>query len=164
MYKKLKFPILLMAVGLLLLLIGKMSVQQDPVPMQKPATEVSESQTIEAEIAQLLSSISGVRKAHVVITYADSGEQIVEKDFKVHTDRTHEEDGTGGNRVVEQEEQEEETVYTEEKPFVKKEIYGTVQGVAVVVEGTYDAAVRDKIIRILEALLNVPTHKIQVVW
>lgn len=170
--KKFRLPLMLIAAGLVLLLVGnifpKNKEQKQDVQLEAPIQEES-SYTLEQEIQQLVCAIPGVKDAHVVITYENSGEKLVEKDANVQSDKTHEEDGTGGNRVVEKQQEQEETVYVEDAqgnkyPFVKKETYGTVQGVAVVIRGTYDDGIEEKVVRILEVLLDVPTHKVQVIF
>lgn len=177
--KAFRIPLLLIAAGLLLLVAGKIFPEEEPAE----ATESTEAtlttqiqtqttrsaDTLEEEIEQLLCAISGVKEACVVITYEDSGQQMVEKDTSQQSDKTHEEDGQGGNRVLESGQQQEETVYVEDAegnkyPFVKTETYGTIRGVAVVVSGTYEEGIREKIVRTLEVLLDVPTHKVQVIW
>ena len=170
--KRFRIPLLLIAAGLLLMMIGKISPKAESLEEQGDTEELLQSQqedSLETRIEQLLCGISGVKDANVVITYADSGEKMVEKDVLTQTDKTHEEDGTGGNRVVESNQQQGETVYIEDgqgnkQPFVKTEVYGTVQGVVVVLKGTYDESIREKIVRALEVLLDVPTHKVQVIW
>ncbi len=170
-WRRFQKPLLLILAGILFMTAGKFfPVEEEKEP--EPETElVTESATtaLEAEIEQLLCAISGVKRASVVITYENSGEQLVEKDTTVQTEKNHEEDGQGGNRVVESGQQQEETVYVEDAqgnkyPFVKTETYGTIRGVAVVVSGTYDSSIREKIVRTLEVLLDVPTHKVQVIW
>lgn len=170
--KRFRIPLLLIGAGLFLMIMGKMvpaTRSQEPQEESQAVVQPAQEDTLEQEIEQLLCTIPGVKDACVVITYANSGEQVVEKDTASQTDRTHEEDGEGGNRVVESEQQQGETVYVEDAqgnkyPFVKTETYGTVQGVAVVVKGTYDNSIREKIVRTLEVLLGVPTHKVQVIW
>lgn len=170
-WRRFQKPLLLILAGVLLMAAGKffpVEEEQEPEPEAELVTEASTT-TLEAEIEQLLCAISGVKHASVVITYETSGEQLVEKDTAAQTEKTHEEDGQGGNRVVESGQQQEETVYVEDAqgnkyPFVKMETYGTIRGVAVVVSGTYDSSIREKIVRTLEVLLDVPTHKVQVIW
>lgn len=170
--KKFRLPLMLIAAGLVLLLVGNVFFKngEPQKEIQSENTIQGEvSYTLEQEIQQLVCAIPGVKDAYVVITYENSGEKVIEKDEKVQSDKTHEEDGAGGNRVVESQQQEAETVYVEDGqgnkyPFVKTETYGTVQGVAVVIRGTYDESIREKIVRMLEVLLDVPTHKVQVIF
>lgn len=170
-WRRFQTPLLLILAGVLLMAAGKFFPAEEEAQPETESELVTEPAgiTLEAEIEQLLCAISGVKHASVVITYETSGEQLVEKDVTTQSDKTHEEDGQGGNRVVEAEQQQEETVYVEDAqgnkyPFVKTETYGTIRGVAVVVNGTYDSSIREKIVRTLEVLLDVPTHKVQVIW
>lgn len=170
--KRYQKPLVMIVMGIVLMVGGKVIVSETdhtPVVQQTETTNPEAGTQLEAEIETLLCAISGVKKATVVITYEDSGQQQVEKDKTSQNDQTKEEDGQGGSRTVEGEQEQETTVYVEDAagnryPFVKTETYGTVRGVAVVVKGTYDEGIREKIVRTLEVLLDVPTHKIQVIW
>lgn len=170
-WRRFQKPLLLILAGVLLMAAGKFFPVEEEQELAIETELVTETAatTLEAQIEQLLCAISGVKHASVVITYENSGEQLVEKDVTSQSDKTHEADGQGGNRVVESGQQQEETVYVEDAqgnkyPFVKTETYGTIRGVAVVVSGTYDSSIREKIVRTLEVLLDVPTHKVQVIW
>lgn len=183
LWKRYQKPLVMIVLGIMLMVGGKMIMPKEadtPVePQSNTYTDVGTVNTIntsaetenqmEREIETLLCAISGVKKATVVITYEDSGEQHVEKDETTQSEENKEEDGQGGKRTLESEQKQETTVYVEDAegnryPFVKTETYGTVRGVAVVVNGTYDESIREKIVRTLEVLLDVPTHKIQVIW
>lgn len=185
LWKRYQMPLVMLVLGIVLMVGGKIMTPQTadaPTTPQSGTNAVAgltnttvntqgktESRQLAQEIETLLCDISGVKEATVVITYEDSGQQEVEKDETSQLDQTKEADGQGGDRTVEGEQKQESTVYVEDAegnryPFVKQETYGKVRGVAVVVKGSYDESIREKIVRTLEVLLDVPTHKIQVIW
>lgn len=183
LWRRYQKPLIMVVLGIVLMVGGKLITPEgadtsaaepkaDPYGSAGSAIASTDAETgkrLEQEIETLLCAISGVKEAKVVIAYEDSGQQQVEKDMVSQTDETKEEDGQGGNRTVTGEQKQETTVYVEDGegnryPFVKQETYGTVRGVAVVVKGNYDEGIREKIVRTLEVLLDVPTHKIQVIW
>ena len=182
LWKRYQKPLIMIALGIALMVSGKWMTPETADAPAEPQSGINgstglvhantQSETesnLEAEIEALLCDISGIKDAMVVITYEDSGWQQVEKDETSQKEQTKEADGQGGDRTVEGEQKQETTVYVEDAegnryPFVRQETYGTVRGVAVVVKGFYDEGIREKIVRTLEVLLDVPTHKIQVIW
>jgi stage III sporulation protein AG len=106
-----------------------------------------ETSTLENQLAGILSSIYGAGKVKVMITYADDGMKVVEKD----TDDTSD-----------------ETVYTFDEnenqvPFVSRIIAPKVQGVLVVAEGGGNLEVETEMKESIMALFGIEEHKIKVV-
>lgn len=183
--KKFQLPILLTLLGLIFMLAaniiappkentGKEKSGNNPGSqtgndIQNNGSTQTSGKELEIQIKQLIESIGGVKSASVVITFENSGELYTSKDTNSSSKNTEEKDSQGGERNTKEETSDEKTVYIEgsdgsKRPFVVSEKYADIRGVAVVVSGIYDESIREKVIRTLEVLLNVPTHKIQVIW
>lgn len=121
----------------------------------------------EKQLADILSGIEGVGKVRVMITYKDSGTQVVEKDTSSSANNTTEEDNSGGTRKTQESQNEETTVYnkssSEGEPFVSKELTPEIEGVLVVAQGGGSAVVKQNISDAVLALFPVEAHKIVVV-
>lgn len=118
-------------------------------------------------IEKILSKINGAGKVSVVITYISGKEIVPATDIKKTENATSEKDTGGGTRNITQNDLENSVVYSEEqngvkKPVVIKEILPEVKGVVVVAEGASNAEVKENIIRAVQVLTGVATHKIQV--
>ena len=178
MNKRFRVPILIFLAGLILMLSANAvfpkkteSEQAKTVhgDVKNESTVYGRGENLTQDIKNLIESINGVKSAAVVITFDNSGEIRTEKDVNTNKKSTEESDGAGGNREVIEHTEEEETIYKQnsdgsKEPFVISEKYAEIRGVAIVVKGAYDEAVREKIIRMLEVLLNISAHKIQVIW
>ena len=124
-------------------------------------------QQLEQRLAEALSSMEGVGKVQVMITFRDSGESVVEKD----TSYSEQEQGTEGTagEITEnhQTESSETTVYNsdsgEGEPFVSRQNLPTIEGVLVIAEGGGDQMVAANISGAVEALFGLEVHKIKVV-
>lgn len=121
----------------------------------------------EKQLADILSGIEGVGKVRVMITYKDSGTQVVEKDTSSSSNNTTEEDNSGGTRKTQETQNEQTTVYdkssSEGEPFVSKELTPEIEGVLVVAQGGGSAVVKQNISDAVLALFPVEAHKIVVV-
>lgn len=121
----------------------------------------------EERLELMLSNIEGVGKVKVMITYKDSGTQVVEKDSSVNSSSTTEEDSSGGTRKVTEQERNEETVYGstggDGEPFIAKELTPGIEGILVVAEGGDKTSVKQNISNAVLALFPVEAHKIVVV-
>lgn len=103
--------------------------------------------SMETRLAKILSAMDGAGKVKVLISYADSGQAIVEKDWT--------EDG-------------QETVYTSDEngnkvPFVLKTETPGITGVLIVTEGGGNQKVASEMKEAIMALFGIDEHKIKVV-
>ena len=167
--------IILVLFGVLLLVITlptgeKLAAKADTEAETAETTRQSSTQeeTVqEKQLADILSGIEGVGKVRVMITYKDSGTQVVEKDTSSSTNNTTEEDNSGGTRKAQESQNEETTVYnkssSEGEPFVSKELTPEIEGVLVVAQGGGSAVVKQNISNAVLALFPVEAHKIVVV-
>lgn len=122
----------------------------------------------EEKLAALLSSMEGVGKVEVMLTFVSSEELVVEKDEPTVRSNTVEKDSEGGNRTVTQFEKGDSTVYKsssggESEPYVVKTLNPRVEGVLVVAEGAGDGTVARNITEIVQALFGVEAHRVKVV-
>ena len=131
-------------------------------------TFASEEKTeLEVKLETILSQISGVGKASVMITYVSGEETIPAYNTKKNETDTQEKDSGGGTRNTRQSDYENSIAYIEEqgggkKPIVLKDLQPTVKGVVVVADGAGDPTVRENICKAVEALMDIPIHKVQI--
>lgn len=130
------------------------------------ATGLAEAE-MEARLEAFLSCMEGVGKVKVLVTYASSDEQVVEKDVPQSVSQTSENDASGGSREILQQDSSEETVYTtdglgNQVPYVKKTLAARVEGVTVLAQGGGSAVVQKEITEVMEALFGIEPHKIKV--
>jgi len=123
---------------------------------------------LEEKLEEMLSAMQGAGRVKVMITLADYGEKIIEKDIPLDRSNTTENDSAGGNRNINQMNTQETTVYTinsqgDKIPYVIKEKSPVVEGVTVVAEGGGDAVVQKNMSDVIQALFGIEAHKIIVV-
>lgn len=170
--------------GVLLLVVALPAPSAGSAKKEKSSMHVAENKTeenqekqgdyqreyasvLEKELEEALERMEGVGKVKVMITLADSGEAIVEKDRKMQTDEVTEQDTSGEKRTTKEEKTEWETVYTKTGdgtyPYIEKEVCPKIEGVLVVAQGGDKKTVVRDISDIVMALFHVEAHKIKVV-
>ena len=116
---------------------------------------------IEKEVEELVKNIKGVNKAKVMITLKSSEERIVKEDNEVVVENDERETNKTGK-----ESKKNNTVIVDgengEQPYVVKELYPQVEGVAVCIKGNFDSEIKNNIISIIQALFDIESHKISV--
>lgn len=130
------------------------------------ATNTVSEKTLEIKLAEILSMINGAGKVDVMISYINEVEKIPMTDTKITTTVVSEKDSNGGERKTEETSTEENIIYEEsnnlKSPVVKQSILPEIVGVIVVAEGANNIAVKENLIKAVEATVNVPSHRIQV--
>ena len=120
----------------------------------------------EHKLEQVLGQMEGVGKVSVMVTVADQGEDIIEKDKTEHTSTVTNTD-SGSMEMTTEKESGEETVYEEsggeKAPYVSKEILPEIEGVLVVAEGGDSPRIVSDISDAVKALFQVEAHRIKVV-
>lgn len=158
-------------IGLLAgLLLAVIAVPLPGEKKEKKAEKLSEDSVrtapeegVEEHLKKILSRISGVGEVEVLITYADSGRLIVEKDEAQSEELIRETDSSGGNRTTTTTENKRETVYgSAEQPYVVQELSPQVEGVLVVAQGAGNASVKRQIMETIKALFGLESHKISI--
>ena len=122
---------------------------------------------LEERLEEVLGEMEGVGKVKVMITFSDSGESIVEKDYTDSSNTVTENDSSGGTRTTTEQENSTNTVYVENGeetyPYIGKEVLPTIKGVVVVAEGGGNPTVVSDISDAVMALFPVEAHRIKVV-
>lgn len=112
---------------------------------------------LENRLSKLLSSMNGVGDVQVMITLKDNGENIVEKD-KSDSSITDE----GGKQSTYDEETVNAVSDDYDGPYVKQVLEPNVEGVLICCTGGGDPDIVLKITEAVQALFDVPVHKIVV--
>ena len=165
---------IMLIVGLLLAVIvwptsgDKSEEKQNDIQAELTGTQATENLTyeeqLEKKLADILSKVKGAGKVEVMITLESSSELVLQVDENGSSDTIHEEDSAGGVRDSSQSSYSKDTVQTgsDDTPYVIKEINPKGSGVLVIAEGAGSAAVKNEIYEAVEALFNLPVHKIKV--
>lgn len=123
-------------------------------------------QQLENRLEELLSHVDGVGKVEVMIVLKSSEEKVWRVDQDTSYSITQETDQSGGSRKVENQELSETTILSgqsgQEGPLLEKEIKPEIGGVVVSAEGGNSPTVQAEISAAVEALFDVPSHKIKV--
>ena len=130
-------------------------------------SESSYERQQEERLKEVLQKVEGVGRVEVMITLQSSSEKVVEKDAPSRSQRVEEADSQGGNRITQENEREETTVYEENgdgkrTPYVVQELEPRVEGMIVIAEGGGNAQVKQNILEAVEALFPVEAHKIKI--
>ena len=175
--KKLKRSdwLILVLAGILILIIalptdnrGKKQAEEakENISKENNTMEASKDE-IEQKLEDILEKIDGAGEVKVMITYQDSGTQVVEKDKNTSENSVEESDSTGGVRSTKGQQLQESTVYEEadagNTPFVSKELLPKVEGILIVASGGDNQKVKQNISEAVLALFQVEAHRIKIV-
>lgn len=167
--------LILVLIGILLLVIvipvgdkkaesSKQETKEKEESVQQNSSAVS-SEELEKRLAEILSQIEGAGEVVVMITYKDSGTQIVEKDITSQTSTGEESDGSTIRNTKDTQSQR-STVYDEAEngntPFVSQELTPRIEGILVVASGGDDPVVKQNISEAVLALFPVEAHRIKI--
>lgn len=175
--KKLKRSdwLILVLAGILILIIalptdtkGKKQAEEAKENISKENNTMEASRDeIEQKLEDILEKIDGAGEVKVMITYQDSGTQVVEKDKNTSANSVEESDSTGGVRSTKEQQLQESTVYEEadagNTPFVSKELLPKVEGILIVASGGDNQKVKQNISEAVLALFQVEAHRIKIV-
>ena len=175
--KKLKRSdwLILVLAGILILIIALPTDTKEKKQAEKSKENISkENNTMEAskdeierKLEDILEKIDGAGDVKVMITYQDSGTQVVEKDKNTSENYLEESDSTGGVRSTKEQQLQESTVYEEadagNTPFVSKELLPKVEGILIVASGGDNQKVKQNISEAVLALFQVEAHRIKIV-
>lgn len=121
---------------------------------------------LEERVKELLRSTEGVGEADVMIVLKSSSEKIIHEDQKRSRSSAEETDSAGGTRKTVDEEASKSTVFvengSEKEPIVEKELCPAVEGIVISAQGGGNALVKTEISEAMQALFNIPAHKIKV--
>lgn len=175
--KKLKRSdwLILVLAGILILIIALPTDTKEKKQAEEAKENISkENNTMEAskdeierKLEDILEKIDGAGDVKVMITYQDSGTQVVEKDKNTSENSLEESDSTGGVRNTKEQQLQESTVYEEadagNTPFVSKELLPKVEGILIVASGGDNQKVKQNISEAVLALFQVEAHRIKIV-
>lgn len=175
--KKLKRSdwLILVLAGILILIIALPTDTKEKKQAEEAKENISkENNTMEAskneierKLEDILEKIDGAGDVKVMITYQDSGTQVVEKDKNTFENSLEESDSTGGVRSTKEQQLQESTVYEEadagNTPFVSKELLPKVEGILIVASGGDNQKVKQNISEAVLALFQVEAHRIKIV-
>ena len=124
------------------------------------------SENLEAKLENILSKISGVGKADVMLTYNESTQVIPIYNKKEKISNTDESDSGGGTRKIKETDSSEEVVYTDSNGknqiATQKTVSPKIEGAIIIAEGADEPTIKTNIIQAVEAATGLATHKIQV--
>lgn len=163
--------IILVAVGILIVVLtipAKKEPEEEIVPVIQSEETVSDSYEtdLEKKLEELLSKIDGAGTVNVMITLEESEEIVFQTDSSLESNITEETDSDGGQRTVNSNSYSYTTVLSGDsssgEPYVIKQIYPKIAGVVVIAEGAGSAAIQTQISEAVQALFDIPVHKIKV--
>lgn len=121
---------------------------------------------METRVKEILKNVEGVGKVDVMITLKTSKEKVLRIDKDKSRSSTEEKDSAGGTRSSMSEEIKESTLLSggtaSGEPVVQKEIQPEIEGIVICAQGGGSALVKTEISQAMEALFNIPAHKIKV--
>ena len=117
---------------------------------------------MENQLEEVLRSIDGIDNVKTMITLKSSKEEVVLKENTSTLENTVEEDNQGGKREIVSESVKEAVCYGE-GPYVTYTISPKVEGVLVVVGGEKASLLRMEIVKAVQALFDVESHKVVVI-
>lgn len=131
-------------------------------------SESTYKEQMEKQLEEVLESIDGIDVVNVMITYKESEEDVVLFESEYVNETTKEEDSQGGNRTIESESTKDSVCFTETEgeskgPYVTHTIAPKVEGVLIVVGGSKAGSIRTQIVRAVQALFDVESHKVVVI-
>ena len=128
----------------------------------------AQQEAMEEKLAQFLSRMEGAGRVEVLITYASTEEQVIEKETpSVTNSQTSENDAGGTSRVISESSRQENTVYQtgrdgSKTPYVTHTLSAKVEGVTVLAQGGDSSILQKNITEVIEALFDIEPHKIKV--
>lgn len=121
---------------------------------------------LEARVMKILKTVDGVGQVEVMIVLKSSEEKVLRVDKNSSDSSTDEKDSTGGTRKITSGEKQETTILTgsgeNTSPIVEKEIRPEIEGIIISAQGGGSPTVKAEISSAMEALFNLPPHKIKV--
>lgn len=121
---------------------------------------------IEKRIREVLKNVEGVGEVDVMLTLRSSSEKIIHVDREKSRSSVEETDHAGGTRKQMQEEIKETPLTTgtagQGEPVIEKELEPEIGGIVISAAGGDRAAVQKEISEAMQALFDLPAHKIKV--
>lgn len=118
------------------------------------------------QLEKILSTIKGVGKVNVYISYSESSKTIAMYDEKTTTSSTEETDSSGGLRNTTSTQTQKDVIFSEKDgsqvPMTQKIIMPTIEGAIVTAQGAKNANVKTNIVNAVKSATGLSIDKIQV--
>ncbi len=172
--KKLKTDILVIGgLGIILMIGGSLlssgrteKKQTDGADRDARDIETSYETQMEDELIKILSKVKGIGNVDVMITLESQEEMVPAINTQESNQVTDEKDRDGGVRTTNQKDINNQIVTVQSngsnEPVIVKKIYPKIRGVVVAAGGADDPQIRYVIAKTVEAALDVPLYKIEV--
>ena len=120
---------------------------------------------MEKRVREVLAKVEGVGEVDVLIVLKSSEEKVYQTDGKTSQSSTKEQDSSGASREITQQQKEQSTVFLNREsanPVLEKEIRPEISGIIISAQGGGSPTIRAEITEAMEALFDLPAHKIKV--
>lgn len=176
--KKIENLVFLIIILIITILIINYILKQDksPTKIEKINNKVLASDeereneesnaNMKKELEQILSTIKGVGKVKVYISYSESSKTIAMYDEKTTTSSTEETDSSGGLRNTTSTQTQKDVIFSEKEgsqvPMTQKVIMPTIEGAIITAQGAKNANVKTNIVNAVKSATGLSIDKIQV--
>ncbi len=165
--------VVLIGVLLLVVMIPTGGRQADTKDAEKSTETVNVQENtysyetyIENKLEETLRMVEGVGDVEAVVTIKTSEENVLAKDREYSLSHLEETDSAGGTRRQETDSTKDTYIYYDigngSQPYVLQRNMPQIEGVVIVAKGGGDGQVAAEVTSAVEALLNIPAHKIKV--
>ncbi|MDR2024200.1 MAG: stage III sporulation protein AG [Hungatella sp.] len=145
---------------------GIVTEPADPQAAVSAGADRTYEEQLEARVKKILKTVDGVGQVEVMIVLKSSEEKVLRVDKDSSDSSTEEKDSSGGTRKITSAESKENTILTgsgeNTSPIVEKEIRPEIEGIIISAQGGGSPTVKAEISGAMEALFNLPPHKIKV--
>ena len=121
---------------------------------------------MQKQLEIILSTIKGVGKVNVYISYSESSKTIAMYDEKTTTSSTEETDSSGGLRNTTSTQIQKDVIFSEKDgsqvPMTQKIIMPTIEGAIITAQGAQNANVKTNIVNAVKSATGLSIDKIQV--
>lgn len=121
---------------------------------------------MQKQLETILSTIKGVGKVNVYISYSESSKTIAMYDEKTTTSSTEETDSSGGLRNTTSTQIQKDVIFSEKDgsqvPMTQKVIMPTIEGAIITAQGAKNANVKTNIVNAVKSATGLSIDKIQV--
>ena len=155
----------------LILKENKSSIKQEKttnkvLAVTNDSKEDDETSNMQKELEQILSTIKGVGKVKVYISYSESSKTIAMYDEKTTTSSTEETDSSGGLRNTTSTQTQKDVIFSEKDgsqvPMTQKVVMPTIEGAIITAQGAKNANVKTNIVNAIKSATGLSIDKIQV--
>jgi stage III sporulation protein AG len=172
--KKLKYDLMIICgLGVILMIGGSLftSSSTETTNTKEVVKEVSDQgmsyeKQLEDKLTEILSKVDGIGRVEVMVTLESQEELVPAMNTQESNQTIDEKDSGGGIRTTNQKDINSQVVTIQSggnnSPVIVKKIYPTIRGVVIVADGADDPQIRYVISRTVEAALNVPLYRIEV--